>query len=70
MGVTWLFALIPYLTGVEEFWYVFTILNAMQGLFIFFSSGVYLHLLPCQNQRSTATSQDSTKSHAVTKYTQ
>ena len=65
MGVTWLFALIPYITGVEEFWYVFTILNGMQGLFIFLSCGIFSYLIPRKKRRATANSQDSAKSHAV-----
>ena len=48
MGVTWLFALIPYITGVGEFWYVFTILNGMQGLFDFLSCGIYSYIIPCK----------------------
>ena len=40
MGVTWLFALVPYITGIEEFWYAFAIMNGLQGVYIFMSSGI------------------------------
>jgi hypothetical protein len=40
MGVTWLFALVPFLTGVEELWYIFVVLNGLQGVYIFLSSGI------------------------------
>ena len=40
MGVTYLFALVPYITGIEEFWYVFAIMNGLQGVYIFMSSGI------------------------------
>ena len=56
MGVAWLFALVPYITGIEEFWYVFVIMNGLQGLYIFISSGIIGHLkkLFTQNQRPAA----------------
>ena len=44
IGVTWLFALVPYITGIEEFWYVFVIMNGLQGVYIFMSSGIIGHL--------------------------
>ena len=55
MGVTWLFALVPYLTGIEEFWYVFVIMNGLQGVYIFMASGIIGHLrkmlAPSQRQQ-------------------
>ena len=57
MGVTWLFALVPYITGIEELWYVFVIMNGLQGLYIFLSSGIIGHLkrLLFQNDRPRET---------------
>ena len=45
MGLTWLFAFIPHVTGIKELWYVFTVLNAIQGVYIFNSSGIGRHCL-------------------------
>jgi hypothetical protein len=36
MGLTWIFGFLASLTDVKEIWYVFTILNSLQGVFIFF----------------------------------
>ncbi|XP_064633967.1 G-protein coupled receptor Mth2-like [Lineus longissimus] len=36
MGLTWIFGFLASLTDVKELWYVFTILNSLQGVFIFF----------------------------------
>ena len=60
MGVAWLFALVPYLTGIEEFWYVFVVMNGLQGLYIFMSSGIMGHLkkLFAQNQQGTVGQHD------------
>ena len=44
MGVSWLFALVPFMTGIEEFWYVFVIMNGLQGVYIFMASGIIGHL--------------------------
>ena len=44
MGVTWLLALLPYITGIKELWYVFIIVNGSQGVCIFFSSGIIQHI--------------------------
>ena len=56
MGVAWLFALVPYITGIEEFWYVFVIMNGLQGIYIFMSSGIMglLKKMFSQNQQGTA----------------
>ena len=58
MGVTWLFALVPYITGIEEFWYVFVVMNGLQGLYIFLVSGTIDHLrkILFQNERPRETS--------------
>ena len=40
MGVTWLFALVPFLTKIEELWFVFILLNGFQGVCIFIVSGI------------------------------
>ena len=53
MGMTWLFALIPYVTGIKEIWYVFTVLNGIQGVYIFHSSGIGAHLLEMTKTQST-----------------
>ena len=63
MGVTWLFALVPYITGIEELWYVFVITNGLQGLYIFLSSGIVAYMknkcsvqsVPNENQTSSTT---------------
>ena len=41
MGVTWLFTLVPLFTNREEFWYVFVVLNGLQGVYIYLSSGIF-----------------------------
>ena len=43
MGVSWLFALVPYITGIEEFWCAFVIMNGLQGVYIFMASGMIGH---------------------------
>ena len=55
MGVAWLFALVPYITGIAEFWYVFVVMNALQGMYIFMSSGIMglLKKVFLQNQQET-----------------
>ena len=40
MGVTWLFAILPSITGVEELWFAFILMNGLQGVYIFVSSGI------------------------------
>lgn len=40
MGVTWLFAIVPSLSGVEELWYLFIVVNGLQGMYIFWSFGL------------------------------
>ena len=40
MDVTWLFAFVPYMTGIDKLWFAFIISNGLQGIFIFFSSGI------------------------------
>ncbi|XP_072047469.1 LOW QUALITY PROTEIN: uncharacterized protein [Amphiura filiformis] len=37
MGFTWIFGYVAAFTGIEALWYIFIILNSLQGLFIFFS---------------------------------
>ena len=45
MGLTWLFALISYVTWMNEMWYIFNVLNGIQGVYIFHSSGIANHCL-------------------------
>ena len=44
MGVTWLLALTPFITGIDELWFGFIILNGSHGVFIFFLSGMPHHI--------------------------
>ncbi|XP_072034137.1 uncharacterized protein [Amphiura filiformis] len=37
MGFTWIFGYVASFTGIEVIWYIFIILNSLQGLFIFMS---------------------------------
>ena len=37
MGFTWIFGYIAAFTDVEALWYIYIILNSLQGVFIFFS---------------------------------
>ena len=60
MGVTWLFALIPYVTGIQEFWYLFIITNGLQGVYIFLSSGIIGHLRSTSSQRVSSRRQTVT----------
>ena len=59
IGVTWLFALLPYITGIEELWYVFVIMNGLQGVYIFLSSGVIGYFRTKQRTTSTAVQSES-----------
>ena len=68
MGITWLFALVPYITGIEEFWYVFVITNGLQGLYIFLSSGIPSYLKNKCSVQSILQEQQ-TSSHAQSKLT-
>ena len=40
MGISWLFGIIPNYVDIDILWYVFAILNALQGVHIFFAFGV------------------------------
>ena len=40
MGVTWLIAILPTFIGISEFWYIFQIVNGLQGVYIFVSFGL------------------------------
>ena len=53
MGMTWIFALVPYITGIKEMWYVFTVLNGIQGLYIFNSSGITLHIFKMMRSKTS-----------------
>ena len=70
MGVTWLFALVPYVTGIEELWYVFVITNGLQGMYIFLSSGIFgilKNMRPFQsvsNIQSDVTRQETTRNNS------
>ncbi|XP_072046865.1 latrophilin receptor-like protein A [Amphiura filiformis] len=37
MGFTWIFGYVAAFTGIEALWYIFIILNSLQGVFIFIS---------------------------------
>ena len=69
MGVTWLLALVPYLTGMEELWYVFIIVNGLQGVCIFFSSGITQHLYKIfknsTSESNTENSRNTTENHST-----
>ena len=41
MGVTWLIAILPTIIRVSEFWYVFQVVNGLQGVYIFVSFGLH-----------------------------
>ena len=53
MGVTWLLAIVPFVTGIYEIWYVFIILNGSQGVYIFFSSGMPGHIMKVFRAKTT-----------------
>ena len=40
MGVTWFIAILPKIIRVSEFWYVFQVVNGLQGVYIFVSFGL------------------------------
>ena len=40
MGVTWLIAILPTIIRVSEVWYVFQVVNGLQGVYIFVSFGL------------------------------
>ena len=70
MGVAWLFALLPYITGIKEFWYVFVVMNGLQGLYIFMSSGIVGHLkkMFSQNKQGTVGQHDPTSNSRETQF--
>ena len=50
-GSTWLFGFLPYLTGIQAFWYPFVVLNSLQGLFILIAFGLTKRTLTLFYQR-------------------
>ena len=59
MGVTWLFALVPFLTKIEELWFVFVLLNGLQGLSIFIVSGIPTVFMKKCSRRSVEVTETS-----------
>ena len=58
MGLTWIFALVPYITGIREMWYIFTVLNGVQGVYVFTSSGIAAHFLKMKQSKIPKTLQE------------
>ena len=66
MGVTWLFALVPFLTKIEELWFVFVLLNGLQGLSIFIVSGITtVFLKKCKSRQTIERSSHHTVSSSM-----
>ena len=74
MGVTWLPALVPYITGIKELWFVFIIVNGLQGVCIFFSSGITQHLCKMFKDRTsentTENNRNTTENHTTGHHTE
>ena len=55
MGVTWLLAIVPSLSRIQELWYLFIIINGLQGVYIFWSFGIK-HIKQLRKPLETQTS--------------
>ena len=66
MGVSWMIGLVASYTQIDAVWYVFIVLNTLQGAVLFFSFGLPTKK-SCQGRRTSSRRNTSTRSVAVVK---
>ena len=66
MGTTWLIGFLPGLTGNQTFWYPFSILNSLQGFYVFLAFGLSPSARKQMAAKWMAHQQSSTQSTNVT----